>query len=289
MLNTAMIDNDPELVLDLYFKQCSVLVNCRDLATMAATLAAQGVNPMTGSAVVSPEVVRDMLSVMATCGMYDYAGQWAYDVGLPAKSGVSGMIAAVVPGQFGIAVYSPRLDEVGNSVRGIEVCRRFALDFSLHGFSRRIDVGSAIRRVYTSRDVPSKRIRSPRERQILRDAGDGLTVLELQGPLYFGAAERIVRRVTELAPKADTVILDFKRSGPLDIAASELLGRLPEALKDCACRLVMTELGDRGRALTETVARLERPPVFRRSWWSSCSDGARRRSARTGSWARYAK
>jgi len=107
----AMIERDPNEVLDLYFRQCSVNVTCRDLAIMAATLANDGKNPLTGEAVFDIQYVRDMLSVMNSCGMYDYAGEWAYEVGMPAKSGVSGCIIAVIPGQIGICVYSPPIDK----------------------------------------------------------------------------------------------------------------------------------------------------------------------------------
>ena len=247
MLNSGMIDRDPDEVLDLYFRQCSVLVNSADLAVMAATLAAHGRNPVTGDQVLEPDHVRDVLSVMATCGMYDYAGQWTFDVGLPAKSGVSGMIMAVIPGQAGIAVYSPRLDEVGNSVRGIEVCKRMARDFALHGFSNRTDAGTAIRREYAAREVASKRIRSPAEAEVLRTSPLRLSVLELQGLLYFGTAERVVRRVAELATGGDTVVLDFKRVGLVDEGALRLLTTLMAETAG-RCRIVLTDLPDRPTA-----------------------------------------
>jgi glutaminase len=137
MLNFGMIDAAVDEALDLYFKQCSVLVTCRDLAVMGATLANQGVNPITGERALAAEYVRDVLSVMYTCGMYDYAGEWAYRVGLPAKSGVGGGIMAVVPGQAGIAVFSPLLDVHGNSVRGIRVCEDLSERFALHVFDGR--------------------------------------------------------------------------------------------------------------------------------------------------------
>jgi glutaminase len=111
MLNTSMISRDPNEVLDLYFRQCSVKVTCRDLAIMAATLANDGKNPLTGKPVFGAQYVRDMLTVMNSCGMYDYAGEWAYEVGMPAKSGVSGSIIAVIAGQIGICVYSPPIDK----------------------------------------------------------------------------------------------------------------------------------------------------------------------------------
>jgi glutaminase len=101
---------------------------------MAATLANGGVHPVTGKRAASAEDVQSVLSIMATCGMYDYAGSWLYDVGLPAKSGVSGAIIAVMPGRFGIAVFSPPLDENGNSTRGLAVFRQISRDFGLHAF-----------------------------------------------------------------------------------------------------------------------------------------------------------
>ncbi|NEP20152.1 MAG: glutaminase A [Leptolyngbya sp. SIO4C1] len=134
MLNFGMIDKDIAAVLDLYFQQCAVMVTCHDLALMAATLANQGVNPITGVQAVSPDYIRDILSVMYTCGMYNFAGEWAYRVGIPAKSGVSGGILAVVPDQAGIAVFSPRLDSNGNSIRAIQVFQDLSREYGLHLF-----------------------------------------------------------------------------------------------------------------------------------------------------------
>jgi glutaminase len=120
--------------LELYYQQCSLLVNCRDLAVMGATLANAGVNPLTGQRAIEQQYVKDLLSVMLSCGMYDYAGEWAYRVGIPAKSGVGGGIVAVVPGQAGIATFSPLLDPKGNSVRGLRVFEELSTRFGLHVF-----------------------------------------------------------------------------------------------------------------------------------------------------------
>ncbi len=135
MRSQGMLEGDVEAILGLYLKQCSVHVTCRDLAVMAATLANGCVNPVTGERVLPRGRVRDVLSVMHTCGMYDAAGQWTYEVGVPAKSGVSGGILAVVPGKGGIAVFSPGLDGYGNSVRGIRVCRDISERLGLHIFA----------------------------------------------------------------------------------------------------------------------------------------------------------
>lgn len=111
------IEGDPLQATDIYTRQCSVGVNARDLGIMASTLANAGVNPVTGKALVKPENMPEILAVMATAGLYDDAGKWLYQTGLPAKSGVGGGIIAVSPGKFGIAAISPPLDDVGNSVR----------------------------------------------------------------------------------------------------------------------------------------------------------------------------
>lgn len=134
MRHFGMIDEHIDDVLDLYFQQCSILLNCRDLAMMAATLANKGIHPITNDRAIADKYVRDVLSVMYTCGMYNFAGEWAYRVGIPAKSGVSGGILAVVPNQIGIAIFSPPLDVHGNSVRGIKVCEELSRHFELHVF-----------------------------------------------------------------------------------------------------------------------------------------------------------
>ena len=117
MLAYGYIKGDWQQAVDLYTRQCSIGVNARDLATMAATLAAGGKNPVTGKAVIDGAKVPNVLAVMSTAGLYDDSGKWLYHTGLPAKSGVGGGIIAVSPGKFGIAVVAPPLDEAGNSVK----------------------------------------------------------------------------------------------------------------------------------------------------------------------------
>jgi len=135
MRSEGMLEGDVEATLALYLRQCSVRVTCRELALIAATLANGGANPATGERALAPRYVRDVLSVMHTCGMYDFAGQWAYRIGIPAKSGVSGGILAVVPGKLGIGVFSPGLDAYGNSVRGTAVCEEISERLGLHVFA----------------------------------------------------------------------------------------------------------------------------------------------------------
>jgi glutaminase len=134
MLNFEIIDDEIQEALHQYFAQCSLLVNCHDMAMMAATLANMGNNPLSGERVFDFQFIKYVLTVMFTCGLYNYAGGWAYEVGVPAKSGVSGGIFAVVNRQLGIGVYSPRLDAQGNSVRGILVRKELASHLGLHAF-----------------------------------------------------------------------------------------------------------------------------------------------------------
>ncbi len=112
------IKSNPQQATDLYTRQCAVSVNVKDLATMAATLANGGTNPVTGKVLLTPDETAEVLAVMATAGLYDDTGKWLFATGLPGKSGVGGGLIAVSPGKFGIAAISPPLDEAGNSVRG---------------------------------------------------------------------------------------------------------------------------------------------------------------------------
>ena len=109
--------------LDLYFQCCSIGINCKQGSIIAATWANSGTCPVTQDKVFEPSTVRDCLSLMYMCGMYDFSGQFAFEIGLPAKSGVSGCLLLVIPGVMGICIWSPRLDKMGNSVRGVEFCK----------------------------------------------------------------------------------------------------------------------------------------------------------------------
>lgn len=134
LVNVGAASEPVEPTLDLYFRLCSVLINAVDLARMGATLANIGENPCTGDAVFEVTAVRDTLSVMFTCGMYDFSGNWALDVGIPAKSGVGGGVLGVVNRQLGVGTFSPRLDAKGNSVRGVRAFQCLSSEFGLHAF-----------------------------------------------------------------------------------------------------------------------------------------------------------
>uniref|UniRef100_UPI0037E9019B glutaminase kidney isoform, mitochondrial-like isoform X2 n=1 Tax=Semicossyphus pulcher TaxID=241346 RepID=UPI0037E9019B len=125
---------DMTSILDFYFQLCSIEVTCESASVMAATLANGGICPISGERVLSPEAVRNTLSLMHSCGMYDFSGQFAFHVGLPAKSGVAGGILLVVPNVMGIMCWSPPLDKLGNSVRGIQFCTDLVDHFNFHNY-----------------------------------------------------------------------------------------------------------------------------------------------------------
>ena len=120
--------------VEFYMQCCSIEVKAETLSVVAATLAIGGVCPTTGERVLQAETVQNCLSLMGSCGMYDFSGSWAFAVGLPAKSSVSGVIWVVVPNVMGLCVWSPRLDSFGNSVRGVALCRELVRTFNFHGF-----------------------------------------------------------------------------------------------------------------------------------------------------------
>lgn len=125
-------NSDLENTLDFYFLCCSIEINSTQASIIAATLANGGVCPLTNERIFSNEIVKNSLSLMSSCGMYDYSGEWAYTIGIPAKSGVSGIIMGIIPNVMGIAVFSPKLDELGNSAKGIDFFKELMNIYSLH-------------------------------------------------------------------------------------------------------------------------------------------------------------
>ncbi|GGD46408.1 glutaminase [Microbacterium faecale] len=209
----GILDDDPRAVVDGYIRQCSVLVTARDLAIMAATLADHGLNPLSGERVVSESVIRQVLSVMATCGMYDAAGDWATQVGIPAKSGVAGGLIGALPGQVGIATFSPRLDAHGNSVRGVALFEQFSGDMGLHVMS----VPPAARAVVRSHYVDGT-------------GADAIRVVQMQGGIRFAGAEKIVREVIDASPTEPAVALDLTLVFSLDDVAQRMLAEIARRL-----------------------------------------------------------
>ncbi len=224
--NFNILEDGPSDTLERYFKQCSMSVHCRDLAIMGATLANAGINPLTKRRAIRGEYVENVLSVMGSCGMYDYAGEWVYKVGMPAKSGVAGGIVAVLPGKLGIGVFSPPLDSRGNSVRGIEVCNRISMDFNLHMFNVVQPAKSVIRRAYDGSRITSKHMRVARERELLKQQGHRIKVYEIQGDLSFATSEVIINEIVSMTDQADYFVVDLKRALSVDQSTCHLFYEL---------------------------------------------------------------
>ncbi|UHD16585.1 glutaminase A [Thiocapsa bogorovii] len=238
----GILDRMPEEVVDLYFRQCSILVTARDLAMIGACLANNGVNPVTGVVALQSRYVEKVLSVMSTCGMYDFSGGWIFNVGMPAKSGVGGGITAVLPGQFGLGVFSPRLDAKGNSVRGIEACKRLSKDFSLHLFHvARSTSATVMRQVYDCTKRTSRRGRSAAELAVLAAQGHRIRIYELQGELLFGSAESVGAEILSELERVDYLVLDLKRVIGTDQASILVLSELCMRVADEGKRLFFTD------------------------------------------------
>jgi glutaminase len=154
MLSEGCIEGNVEETVELFAHQCSLLANCQDLAMMAATLANGGVHPVTGKRMVSARYVKNILCIMFTSGLYDFSGQWAYRVGIPAKSGLAGAILAAVPGRMGIAAYSPLLGPHHKSVRGVRAIEELSGKYGFHVFSQTTGSGLSekARQVVTQKD-----------------------------------------------------------------------------------------------------------------------------------------
>ena len=227
--NYAVIKGNVGEVLDAYFRQCSILVTARDLAVMAATLANRGINPVTNDQVVSPYVVARTLSVMTSSGMYDYAGEWIYRVGIPAKSGVGGGIIAALPGQFGLGTFSPPLDAHGNSVRGIKVCEMISSRFELHMLNRSSDVRTSVIADYDIKGISSRRSRQPHEQAILDKYCKDIRVLELVGALNFANADYVTRRVAE-GERPAFLIVDFRRVPAVTEGSAQLIADMARGI-----------------------------------------------------------
>jgi len=232
MRSFGVLEGDPQEVIDLYFGQCSILVTCEDLAVMGATLANDGVNPLTGSRVIGSAHVTSMLSVMSTCGMYDNSGEWVFNVGLPAKSGVAGGVLAVLPGHLGIGVFSPPLDSRGNSVRGIGVCERLSSDLKLHLLASTSGVPSVVRRIIRGDAISSNRVRNTAEEGALDDLRRVVALYELQGDLVFATAEKAHRAIVSSLEEIEFVVLDFRYVTSVDEPALAVLNVLTETLAD---------------------------------------------------------
>lgn len=234
---------DPAEAAEVYFRQCSILVDTVDLAVMAATLANGGINPVTRDRVVPQRVAVEVLSVMATCGMYDAAGDWLVRVGLPAKSGVSGGLTAASPARFGIACYSPPLDRTGSTVRGVvalrELSRRFGMHLMYHpapgaptvtaagtraGAGTRAEAGAGTA-AGTGAGAVSGRDRTAADLALLERGGERIALVAAQGELDFTAAERLLQALAGAVPaEPGWLVVDLGQVTTVGPVAGLMLG-----------------------------------------------------------------
>ena len=235
-------NTDLQKTLEFYFQCCAIKTTARGFAGIAATLANAGIQPLTGEKVLSPSTVKDCLSLMLTCGMYDYSGEWAFLIGLPAKSGVSGALQVIVPGVMGISVWSPRLDPQGNSVRGVDFLRKMIARYNFHTYD-------AVVKGNTGK-------RDPRHQQAASAIRDTLVLLSAAST---GDLEQIMRLT---ATGTDLNAADYDGRTAIHLAASEGQMEVLEYLiskgarLDCIDRWQNTPLDDAKREGHGGVERL---------------------------------
>ncbi|WP_413039356.1 glutaminase [Rothia mucilaginosa] len=230
----GILTGDPTVAVQGYTRQCSLMVTVKDLALMAATLANYGVHPVTGEQVVPKGVVRQVLSVMFTCGMYNAAGDWATQVGVPAKSGVGGGIIGAVPGQLGVATFSPRLDGHGNSVRGVELFEQFSDDMGMHVMNVPTVARSALRANYQ-----------------IGSGDESMRLIQLQGRIRFAGVERVIREIVESPMEGSKVALDVTRVYAVDEVAQSMLLELMRRLRNDGYKVYLI---DNDETITNTDA-----------------------------------
>lgn len=250
--NFGIIDEDPHETLETYFQQCSIQVTCRDLALMGATLANQGVQPQTRKRAIASQYVDNVLGVMATCGMYDWSGEWIYRVGLPAKSGVGGGILAVLPGQLGIGVFSPPLDAQGNSLRGIKVCMDLSKELSLHMMNPTATPRTAVRLSYHGGEVAARRRLPASSREVLKIHGRRIQVLELQGGLILTTFEPVLRQAIQLANAGCLhLILDLRAVVTANTVSLKLIADLRRRLSQTGLQVIICQPGGMTQRLND--------------------------------------
>ena len=216
MLRTVgVLDEDPVDVVNGYIRQCAIKVTVKDLANMTSVLANGGIQAKTGKQLLDRKIVRQVLSVMMTCGMYDAAGDWLSAVGIPAKSGVAGGIIGVLPGQVGIAVFSPKLDEHGNSVRGVQIFERLSGDMGLHLMEGTPSAQTIVQRRY-----------SPKQ-------DDSIIIYELVGALQFAEAEMLLRIVQNEPEGNNTIVFDLNNLSLMhDVGRRMLIEGIDRLIED---------------------------------------------------------
>ena len=222
MLRTVgVLDEDPEQIVDGYIQQCAIKVTVKDLVKMASVLANGGVQAQTGKRLLERDVVRQVLSIMMTCGMYDAAGDWLSTVGIPAKSGVAGGIVGVLPGQVGIAVFSPKLDSHGNSVRGVEIFERLSRDMGLHLMEGTPSAQTIIQSRYK--------------------VGKNGIVYELRGVLQFTECEMLLRILQDEPAEQNTIVLDLTNLTLIHDVGARMLFEGVKRLQEDGHRVVVLD------------------------------------------------
>ncbi|XP_037068233.1 glutaminase kidney isoform, mitochondrial-like [Pollicipes pollicipes] len=221
--------------LDFYFQMCSLEATCESASVIAGTLANGGICPITGEAVLEPSAVRNTLCLMHSCGMYDYSGQFAFKCGLPAKSGVSGVILLVIPNVMGLALYSPALDRCGNSVRGVKLCKELVYRFNFHHFDNVSASGEKIDPRKTSNEKRADMV----HRLLFAAAAGDLTAIKRYSlmemhleaadydgrtALHLAAAEGHVHIVRFLLQKCSVLVDAKDRWGSAPVDDAQLAG-----------------------------------------------------------------
>ncbi|GAA1853485.1 glutaminase A [Brevibacterium marinum] len=237
----GVIDDDPTRALENYLRQCSAQVTCRDLAMMAGTLANAGTNPRTGETALEIEQVERVLSVMMTSGMYDDAGSWVSSVGMPAKSGVGGGTLAVLPGQAGLAVFSPPLDAHGSSVRGVETCRRLSSDMEMHFVRAATGGNSTVKTGVGITQLPSRIRRTEEQAEVIERFNGRCRIIEVTGDLAFAGTESLVRAVSDLDEEVTLVVLDMQQVNEVSSLAVQMLDDLERRLAANSRQMILIE------------------------------------------------
>lgn len=238
------IEGSPQDAVEGYIRQCAASVSVKDLSMMAATLANGGVNPSTGEQIFGRNNARQVLSVMTSCGMYDAAGDWLTTVGIPAKSGVAGGIIGVLPGQVGLAVFSPKLDSHGNSFRGVEMMKRLSDDMDLHLMESGRPARSAVREL---------------RKETLE--GEESTVYVLQGDLVLSSIEALTYEIITNPPEERTVVFDMSRVDDVMPVARRTSADMASKMLDEGYRIILVDPEDTIDGFTDSQGRdLE--------WWS---------------------
>jgi glutaminase len=238
MRSAGSLTDEVDPTMEVYLKQCSVLVTTRDLAVMGATLARGGINPVTGERVFSGEVARHVLTVMATCGMYDYSGEWLLTVGTPAKSGVSGGLITASPGQFGMGLFSPKLDARGNSVRAVAASQDLADRFQLHALT-----------------LPGGNLPAVRESES-RWPELGAGIVAVQGDLVFASMRGVLHAMEDVLESSDRVlVLDLDRVTRVHAVGERILQDAIDQLQKHDHEVVVVD-GER-RGIVDGAAEVE--------------------------------